>query len=78
MCDQCFKKLIFEFYSGDEWSKFIIVLDEKIKNGQMDYIGNYEYSCKNCNEIWAHSIPENSYRGYFLTLKAEEGHKSKN
>ncbi|NHM01571.1 hypothetical protein [Flavobacterium difficile] len=79
MCRDCFDKQYYGFASLTEFEKFEEVLDlkcksEKIKilesknefeSGLIDF--RMYYKCNTCKEKFVVSIPDNAWRGYFLT-----------
>jgi hypothetical protein len=76
MCEKCFDKEIFRFESESDFITLEKSLDLKAKflkliNSNHEYLNDfhYTYSCINCNQNWWFSIPDNAWRGYFLTEK---------
>jgi hypothetical protein len=81
MCEKCFDKEIFRFESQSDFNDFEKTLEQKSKyleliNSKHEYLDDYHYTytCRNCNKNWWLSIPENAWRGYFLTEKKAEDH----
>jgi len=77
MCEKCFEKEYKKFPSYTDFENFEKVLDKKCKNNilKIDIQSNelidfrMYYQCTFCKEKWVMSIPENAWRGYFLTEK---------
>jgi outer membrane protein assembly factor BamE (lipoprotein component of BamABCDE complex) len=76
MCENCFDKEIPRFESQSEFIAFEKILDQKLKflintNSSHEYLKDYHYcyKCLGCNQSWWLSIPDNAWRGYFLTEK---------
>lgn len=79
MCDDCFKDLIYKFDSQKEFEDFETIIQNKcitkrleiIKREETDFwapFDSYEfYKCNSCGQTWILSIPENAWRGFFLT-----------
>jgi hypothetical protein len=79
MCEDCFEKEYYGFPSQTEFEKFEEVLDLKCrskkvlilesKNEQKGELIDFRmyYKCSSCNENYVMSIPDNAWRGYFLT-----------
>ena len=79
MCKDCFDKQYYDFHSQAEFEKFEEILDlkcksEKIKlleskneieSGLIDF--RMYYQCNTFKEKFVMSIPDNAWRGYFLT-----------
>jgi hypothetical protein len=72
MCEKCFYKEYENFPSPESFGEFQSVLD-KLDRKKFVHIGNgnfkfhYDvFECKNCNEIWWISGPDNAWRGYCL------------
>lgn len=81
MCEKCFDKEIFRFENESVFIEFEKDLNQKAKflkltNSKHEYLNDfhYNYTCENCNENWWLSIPENAWRGYFLTEKNAQKH----
>lgn len=77
MCEDCFTKGINRFETWQGFESFERVLRQKSRQ----YLHETEctvpfpatmpppetcYRCATCQEVWALSYPENSWRGYFL------------
>jgi hypothetical protein len=76
MCEKCFDNEIFRFESESDFNIFEIKFDEKssfieLTNSKHNYLNVfvYTYTCKSCYKNWWLSIPENAWRGFFLTEK---------
>lgn len=76
MCEDCFKKEILKFDSQEDFDVFQRSIDIKINEKKLRTIRdenhkNWDfkliYQCVFCNEEWILSIPDNAWRGYFLT-----------
>ncbi len=79
MCDECLENLIYKFDSQKEFEAFEAIVQNKCINKKLEILkreeadfwapfDSYElYKCNSCGEIWALSIPENAWRGFFLT-----------
>jgi len=79
MCDNCFKELIYNFDSQQEFDNFQTILINKfidkkleiIKREETDYWAPFDpyefYKCTSCGQIWILSIPDNARKGFFLT-----------
>ena len=81
MCKDCFDKQYYGFPSQTEFEYFEDILDLKCKSekinileskneiefGLIDY--RMYYQCNTCKEKFVMSIPDNAWRGYFLTEK---------
>ena len=75
MCEKCFEKGYKKFSSQTDFQNFEKVLDLKCQNKileintQSNELTDFRmyYQCTNCNEKWVMSIPDNAWRGYFLT-----------
>ena len=79
MCDDCFQNLIYKFDSQKEFEDFETIVTNKCINKKFEIIkreetdfwapfDSYEfYKCSSCGQIWILSIPENAWRGFFLT-----------
>lgn len=79
MCEDCFDKEYYGFPSQAEFEKFEEVLDLKCgskkililesKNEQEGGLTDFRmyYKCNSCNQNYVMSIPDNVWRGYFLT-----------
>ena len=77
MCKDCFEKVYYSFPSQLEFKNFedilnskthsnkIQILEEDYENSFLDY--QMYFQCNTCEEIFVLSIPENAWRGYFLT-----------
>lgn len=81
MCEKCFDKEIFKFERESDFIAFEKSLDQKAKfllliNLKHEYLNDfhYTYTCENCNQNWWLSIPDNAWRGYFLTEKNAQIH----
>lgn len=79
MCDSCFTVEFEKFNTYWEFDLFHEQLQEKIevgimtevkffKNQSLSYEPEYVYLCTSCNQNWALSVPDNAWRGYFLTF----------
>lgn len=79
MCDKCFNDEIKSFPSQADFEEFDLVLTKKIANDKnikmgklfdtaSKDIGYQVYECVVCGQLWKLSIPDYSYRGYFLRL----------
>jgi hypothetical protein len=74
MCDDCFRNLIYKFDSQKQFEDFETVVQNKcisnkitiIRSEQIDSFASF-YKCNSCGQIWTISIPENAWRGFFLT-----------
>src|SRR4051812_19582977 len=73
MCDDCFKNLYYKFDSQEEFQDFETIVQNKWINKKIEIITREKtdhsdifYKCNSCGEIWALSIPENAWRGFFL------------
>ena len=74
MCEKCFDNEIFRFESQSDFHIFETKFDKKtnfieLTNSKHNYLNVfvYTYTCKSCYENWWLSIPENAWRGFFLT-----------
>jgi len=77
MCETCFDEDIFQFETQNDFENFERIIQEKCTNRQIEILDEYDslevfstrlyYKCHNCKETWVMSIPENAWRGYFLT-----------
>lgn len=79
MCDDCFKDLIYKFDSQKEFEDFETIIQNKcitkrleiIKRAETDFWAPFDsykfYKCNSCGQTWILSIPENAWRGFFLT-----------
>lgn len=79
MCEDCFTKEISKFDSQADFEKFENILQKKCHEGKVEIIdiGNEQaleafdsrlyYHCTSCSKNWIMSIPDNAWRGYFLT-----------
>jgi hypothetical protein len=58
-----------EWYSPKPKVKFLFY-----EYGAENPEGGFIYECKNCNQLWELSVPDNAYRGYFkgIDLNKEE------
>ena len=81
MCENCFDNEIYKFESESEFLEFEkkFNLKEKffkIANSKHEFLNDYHYIyiCENCYENWWLSIPDNAWRGYFLTKNNAESH----
>ena len=84
MCVKCFDKEIFRFESESNFREFEKKLEEKSKfleliSSKHNYLNDfhYVYTCENCKTNWWLSIPENAWRGYFLTENKAKEHIEK-
>ncbi len=80
MCKYCFNEEIERFESQIDFVKFELILQkryseniiksvDKINDDHSDFFINYPtYTCCYCGENWVLSVPDNAWRGYFLTL----------
>lgn len=78
MCENCFQTSIYRFDTYHDFEAFEDKLQRKCAKKQLtivdrqatDYLSTYDscifYKCRNCNEVWALSIPDNAWRGFFL------------
>ena len=81
MCEKCFDEEILRFESESEFIAFEKSLDQKAnfvklintKHKNLTEF-NTKYSCENCNQNWWLSIPDNAWRGYFLTEQSAKKH----
>ena len=78
MCEDCFDKEISKFNSQEDFDNFQRLIDIKINEEKLRAIRdenqqNWDfkliYQCISCKEEWILSIPDNAWRGYFLTKK---------
>ena len=77
MCEKCFEKEYKKFSSQTDFENFEKILDLKCQNKILEIntqSNEFEdfrmyYQCTYCNEKWVMSIPDNAWRGYFLTEK---------
>ena len=79
MCDKCNFRQIYKFESETAWQYFDLSFTKTyinelflIKENHLNSnsISAYDiYKCKNCNNLWAYSYPENAWRGFFLPEK---------
>jgi hypothetical protein len=79
MCDNCSKDLKYRFDTQKEFEDFETIIQNKcidkkleiIKREETDYLAPFDsfefYKCNSCGQIWTLSIPENAWRGFFLT-----------
>ena len=79
MCNECFDKQYYGFPSQSEFEKFEGILDLKCKTGEIKILDSKSevesglldfrmyYQCITCKEKFVMSIPDNAWRGYFLT-----------
>ncbi|MDO8316756.1 MAG: hypothetical protein Q7T12_04455 [Flavobacterium sp.] len=79
MCNECFDKQYYGFPSQSEFEKFEGILDIKCKTGEIKILDSKSevesglldfrmyYQCITCKEKFVMSIPDNAWRGYFLT-----------
>jgi hypothetical protein len=79
MCDECFKDLIYKFDSQKDFENFETIIQNKCLTKKLEIIkreetdlwapfDSYEfYECNSCGQVWVLSIPENAWRGFFLT-----------
>ena len=79
MCEECFQAEISRFESQAEFEEFEYKLQKKYDRGKIEVINIHDknelsifdsrlyYRCTSCNENWIISIPDNAWRGYFLT-----------
>ncbi len=79
MCDDCSNHLTYKFDSQKEFEDFETIVQNKcinnkltiIKREETDYFAPFDsyefYKCNSCGQIWILSIPENAWRGFFLT-----------
>jgi len=79
MCNDCFKDLKYKFETQKEFEDFETIIQNKcidkkleiIKREETDYFAPFDsfefYKCNSCGQIWTLSIPENAWRGFFLT-----------
>jgi hypothetical protein len=81
MCEKCFDKDIFRFESESDFTIFENRLEQKIKflkliSSKHEFLNDfhYTYTCENCNQSWWLSVPDNGWRGYFLTEKNAQKH----
>lgn len=81
MCEKCFDKELLRFENESEFIAFEKSLDQKANfvnliNAKDKYFTDfhYTYTCKNCNQNWWLSIPDNAWRGYFLTEQNAKKH----
>ena len=79
MCSDCFDKQYYGFPSYTEYKEFEEILDLKTRShkiemresenegakGLMDF--HLYFKCNTCSEKYVLSIPDNAWRGYFLT-----------
>lgn len=72
MCEKCFNKEYESFPSLKSFEEFQFEFDKldknkflHIRNGNLKFYFN-EFECKNCNEVWWISDPDNAWRGYCL------------
>lgn len=88
MCKDCFEEQYYSFPSQTEFEKFEEVLDLKCRLGKIKILESKNevenelidfrmyYKCETCEEKFIMSIPDNAWRGYFLTeLNAIEYHQ---
>jgi len=79
MCDKCNFRQIYKFESETSWQYFNLAFTKTYINELLLIKGNHLksnslspydlYKCKNCNNLWAYSYPENAWRGFFLPEK---------
>lgn len=77
MCKDCFEKKYYSFPSQLEFNKFEDILDSKTRSNKIKILESNDenklmdyrmyFQCNTCEEIFVFSIPDNSWRGYFLT-----------
>ena len=79
MCEDCFDKEFYAFPSQTEFEKFEKVLDEKCRTKKIKILKSglehetalmdfkIYHKCNTCDEKYEMSIPDNAWRGYFLT-----------
>jgi len=79
MCEDCFDKEYYGFPSQIEFEKFEELLDRKSRTKKIEILksgAEYEsglmdfrmyHKCNTCDEKYVMSIPDNAWRGYFLT-----------
>lgn len=77
MCEKCFHEGINRFETQIDFEDFERILQEKCTSKQIEILDELDtlevfstrlyYKCHNCEEVWIMSIPENAWRGYFLT-----------
>ena len=79
MCDDCFENLIYKFDSQKDFEDFETIVQNKCINKKLTIIkrevtdsfaifDSYDfYKCNSCGEVWTLSIPDNAWRGFFLT-----------
>jgi len=79
MCEDCFQELIYKFQTYQIFEDFEKVLQSKCNEDKLiildkhktDYLSAFDsnlyYECKTCREVWILNIPENAWRGFFLT-----------
>ena len=79
MCEDCFLEEIFRFESQLDFEEFERTLQKKCDSEKIKIPDDYStnsldilssrlyYKCVNCDQVWYKSIPENAWRGYFLT-----------
>ena len=79
MCDDCFRNLIYKFDSQEKFDDFQTIVTNKcitkkleiIKREQTDVLAPFDsyefYKCNSCGEIWTLSVPQDAWRGFFLT-----------
>jgi hypothetical protein len=76
VCSSCFEKGVAGFPNYWEYDAFELTLQRLLASGQLRPDGlmaqplrfPYEarYTCQSCHEVWAWSVPDNAWRGYFL------------
>jgi len=71
MCPNCFDKDINKFETYTDFEEFEAILDSKVNKGDVEFLDDEKdwdgsYICKTCNELWTLSVPDYSWRGYFL------------
>ncbi|TXE17304.1 hypothetical protein ES692_09985 [Psychroserpens burtonensis] len=78
MCSSCFDIEYEKFIAYKDFDVFEIELNKRIESGDLilhksdiENDGPFEclYRCITCNTVWRLSIPENAWRGYFLSEK---------
>jgi hypothetical protein len=78
MCEACFLKGIYQFASWPAFDLFDQQLlasdllqqsrprDEAAQASLSAYEPQHYYQCPKCEQVWALSVPDNAWRGYFL------------
>lgn len=80
MCENCFDRPIYKFETYKDFEDFESIVQNKCIAGKLEIIDRHNdnhplagldpylfYKCRICDTIWVLSIPENAWRGYFLT-----------